>query len=149
DGMDAEDLQGSVTNVKDVIKDLPQAHSEVWDIFKSIKNKYDTEAYAVHLGDEEQRHLFYEKLSLFLRLFKLAMSTLDFNDLKNEAVIEKYKKDAKFLIQLRIDVKRRYYDDIDFKAYEPQVQKLIDKHITTDGEVLKITQPIDIFNKQQ
>ncbi|MBL1220276.1 type I restriction endonuclease subunit R [Chryseobacterium sp. L7] len=149
DGIEKDDAKGSVTNVQDIIKDLPQAHSEVWDIFTNIKNKYDTEAYAVELRLEDKRHLFYEKLSQFLRLFKLAMSTIEFNDVKNDAVIEKYKKDAKFFIQLRIDVKRRYFDDIDYKAYEPQVQKLIDKHLTTDGEMLKITEPIDIFNKQQ
>lgn len=149
DEMNPDDVKGSVTNVKDIIKDLPQSHSEVWDIFSGIKNKYDTEAYAVHLGDEEQRYLFYEKLSKFVRLFGLAMATIEFNDVKNDIVIEKYKKDIKFFVQLRIDVKRRYYDEIDFKAYESQVQKLIDKHITTDGEVLKITEPIDIFNKQE
>lgn len=149
DEMNPDDVKGSVTNVKDIIKDLPQVHSEVWDIFSAIKNKYDTEAYAVHLGDEEQRHLFYEKLSKFIRLFSLAMATIEFNDVKNDAVIEKYKKDSKFFIQLRIDVKRRYFDQIDYKAYESQVQKLIDKHITTDGEILKITEPIDIFNKQE
>lgn len=149
DEMNPDDIKGSVTNVRDIIKDLPQAHSEVWDIFSGIKNKYDTEAYAVHLGDEEQRHLFYEKLSKLVRLFGLAMATIEFNDVKNDEVIEKYKKDIKFFTQLRIDVKRRYFDDIDFKEYEPQVQKLIDKHLTTDGEILKITQPIDIFNKQQ
>lgn len=149
DGIEKDDAKGTVTNVKDVIKDLPQAHSEVWDIFKNIKNKYDTEAYAVELNLEDKRHLFYEKLSKFLRLFKLAMSTLEFNDIKNDSVIEKYKNDAKFFIQLRIDVKRRYFDDIDYKAYEPQVQKLIDKHLSTDGEMLKITEPIDIFDKQQ
>lgn len=149
DEMNPDDVKGSVTNVKDIIKDLPQVHSEVWDIFSCIKNKYDTEAYAVHLGDEEQRHLFYEKLSKFIRLFSLAMATIEFNDVKNDAVIEKYKKDSKFFIQLRIDVKRRYFDQIDYKAYEAQVQKLIDKHITTDGEILKITEPIDIFNKQE
>lgn len=149
DEMNPDDVKGSVTNVKDIIKDLPQVHSEVWDIFSAIKNKYDTEAYAVHLGDEEQRHLFYEKLSKFIRLFSLALATIEFNDVKNDTVIEKYKKDSKFFIQLRIDVKRRYFDQIDYKAYEAQVQKLIDKHITTDGEILKITEPIDIFNKQE
>ncbi|MGL5233592.1 MAG: restriction endonuclease subunit R, partial [Empedobacter falsenii] len=94
-------------------------------------------------------HLFYEKLSMFIRLFGLAMATVEFNDVKNDDIIEKYKKDIKFFTQLRIDVKRRYFDEVDYKAYEAQVQKLIDKHITTDGEILKITEPIDIFNKQE
>ncbi len=147
--LDKEDVKGSVTNVNELINQLPQAYSELWDVFKTVKNKFDTEAYAVLLGDEEMRHTFYEKLSKFLRLFNLAMSTVQFNDSKNDEIIEKYKKESKFFIQLRIDVKRRYFDDIDYKEYEKQVQKLIDKHIVTDGEVLKITQPIDIFNKQQ
>ena len=149
DDMNPDDVKGSVTNVKDIINDLPQAHSDVWSLFKVIKNKYDSEAYAVLLGDEEQRHLFYEKLSMFIRLFGLAMATVEFNDVKNDDIIEKYKKDIKFFTQLRIDVKRRYFDEVDYKAYEAQVQKLIDKHITTDGEILKITEPIDIFNKQE
>ncbi|MGU9937087.1 type I restriction endonuclease subunit R [Empedobacter brevis] len=147
--LDKEDVKGSVTNVNELINQLPQAYSELWDVFKTVKNKFDTEAYAVLLGDEEMRHTFYEKLSKFLRLFNLAMSTVQFNDSKNDEIIEKYKKESKFFIQLRIDVKRRYFDDIDYKEYEKQVQKLIDKHIVTDGEVLKITKPIDIFNKQQ
>ncbi|MBW1619536.1 type I restriction endonuclease subunit R [Empedobacter falsenii] len=147
--LDKDDVKGSVTNVNELINQLPQAYSELWDVFKTVKNKFDTEAYAVLLGDEEMRHTFYEKLSKFLRLFNLAMSTVQFNDSKNDEIIEKYKKESKFFIQLRIDFKRRYFDDIDYKEYEKQVQKLIDKHIVTDGEVLKITQPIDIFNKQQ
>ena len=34
--------------------------------FKTVKNKFDTEAYAVLLGDEEMRHTFYEKLFCFI-----------------------------------------------------------------------------------
>ena len=52
-------------------------------------------------------------------------------------------------MRLRVDVTRRYYDDIDYREYEPQVQKLIDKHITTEGDVLKITQLVNIFDKEE
>ena len=38
---------------------------------------------------------------------------------------------------------------MDFKEYEAQVQKLIDKHITTDGQVLKITELVNIFDKEE
>ena len=77
------------------------------------------------------------------------MASIEFNDSKNEKTIDKYKKDCKFFLQLRIDVKRRYYDDIDISAFEPQIQKLIDKHITTEGEVLKITELVNIFDKDK
>lgn len=146
---DQEELVGTIININKEIEKLPQAHSELWDVFKTIKNKYDAEAYSELLSDESVRHSYYEKLSAFVRLFKLAMASIEFNDSSNEKTIDKYKKDAKFFLQLRIDVKRRYFDDIDYKEYEPQVQKLIDKHITTEGEVLKITELVNIFDKEK
>lgn len=146
---DAEDLAGSWTNIVEEIKKLPQAHSEVWDIFKTIKNKYDEPAYEELLSDEAIRHQFYEKVSAFARLLKLALSSIDFANTTPERQIDKYKSDLKFFLALRISVKRRFSDDIDYKEYEPQVQKLIDKHITTQGEVLRITDLVDIFDKEQ
>jgi type I restriction enzyme R subunit len=144
-----DELSGTIININKEIEKLPQAHSELWDIFKTIKNKYDAEAYSELLIDESIRHPFYEKLSAFVRLFKLAMASIEFNDIKNEKTIDKYKKDSKFFLQLRVDVKRRYFDDLDYAAYEPQVQKLIDKHITTEGEVLKITELVNIFDREK
>lgn len=146
---DAEDLAGSWTNIVEEIKKLPQAHSEVWDIFKTIKNKYDEPAYEELLSDEAIRHQFYEKVSAFARLLKLALSSIDFAKNTPEKQIDKYKSDLKFFLALRVSVKRRFSDDIDYKEYEPQVQKLIDKHITTEGEVLRITDLVDIFDKEQ
>lgn len=146
---DAEDLAGSWTNIVEEIKKLPQVHSEVWDIFKTIKNKYDEPAYEELLSDEAIRHQFYEKVSAFARLLKLALSSIDFANNTPEKQIDKYKSDLKFFLALRVSVKRRFSDDIDYKEYEPQVQKLIDKHITTEGEVLRITDLVDIFDKEQ
>lgn len=149
DDYDQEDLQGTVTNINEEIKKLPQAHSEVWDLFKTIANKYDETAYEEMLADEAIRHSFYEKVSTFVRLLKLALSSFDFATKTPEQQILKYKKDAKFFLGLRVSVKRRYSDDIDYKEYEPQVQKLIDKHITTDGEVLRLTELVNIFNQEE
>ncbi len=146
---DEEELTGTIININKEIEKLPQSHSELWDVFKTIKNKYDAEAYSELLSDESIRHSFYEKLSAFVRLFKLAMASVEFNDSSNEKKIDKYKKDAKFFLQLRIDVKRRYFDEIGYKEYELQVQKLINKHITTEGEVLKITELVNIFDKEK
>jgi type I restriction enzyme R subunit len=144
-----DELDGTIININKEIEKLPQAHSDVWAIFKSIKNKYDTEAYAEYLNDESIRLEFYEKLSNFTRLFKLAMASVEFNDASNEVAINKYRKDAKILLQLRVDVKRRYNDELDYAAYEKQIQKLIDKHITTDGQILRITELVNIFDKEK
>lgn len=146
---DAEDLEGTLTNISEEVKKLPQAHSEVWDIFKEIKNKYDEGAYEELLKDEAIRHVFYEKVSVFARLLKLALSSFEFIRTTPEKQINKYKQDAKFFLGLRVSVKRRYYDDLEYKEYEPQVQKLIDKHITTEGDVLRLTELVNIFDKEQ
>ena len=146
---DEEELAGTLTNINVEIEKLPQAHSELWDIFKEVRNKYDEPAYEELLNDEAKRYSFYEKLSAYARLLKLALSSYEFSVKAPEKQIEKYKKDAHFFLSLRVSVKRRYSDDIDFKEYETQVQKLIDKHITSDGEVLKITQLVNIFDKEQ
>lgn len=146
---DAADLEGTLTNISEEIKKLPQAHSEVWDIFKEVKNKYDEPAYEELLQDEAIRHIFYEKVSGFSRLLKLALSSFEFISKTPEQQINKYKQDAKFFLGLRISVKRRYFDDLEYKEYEPQVQKLIDKHITTEGEILRITEMVNIFDKEE
>lgn len=149
DAFNKEDLEGTMTNISEEIKKLPQAHSNVWDIFKTIKNKYDEPAYEELLQDEAIRHVFYEKVSAFARLLQLALSSIDFINNTPESQINKYKQDAKFFLGLRVSVKRRYFDDVEYKEYEPQVQKLIDKHITTEGEMLRITDVVNIFDKEQ
>ena len=146
---DEEELQGTVTKLVNELENLPQAHSEVWDIFKNIQNKYDEPAYEELLVDPAYRYLFYDKLSVFSRLLKLAMSSYEFMTITPEKQIDKYKKDAKFFLALRVSVKRRYSDEIDYAEYESQVQKLIDKHISTQGEVLKITSLENIFDPKE
>ena len=145
---DLEDIQGTFTNITEELKKLPQSHSEVWDIFKTIKNKYDEPAYEELLQDESIRHTFYEKVSVFARLLRLALSSFDYVS-ANEQQLAKYKKDAKFFLVLRVSVKRRYFDELEYKEYEPQVQKLIDQHISTEGETLKITDMVNLFDKEE
>ncbi len=70
---DAEDLEFTLVNILEEIKKLPQAHSELWDIFKTVPNKYDEPAYEEALRDDAIRAGFYDKLSVFARLLKLAL----------------------------------------------------------------------------
>jgi type I restriction enzyme R subunit len=142
-------LIGTLTNITKEIEKLPQAHSELWDIFKEVKNRYDEPAYEELLSDEAKRHSFYDKLSVYLRILKLALASFEFTSNTAEKQVEKYKKDAEFFLALRVSVKRRYSDELDYREYEAQVQKLIDKHIISDGDVLKITDLVNIFDKEE
>lgn len=145
---DEEDLAGTLTNILEEIKKLPQKHSDLWDIFKTIANKRDAEAYQQLLKDEAIRVLFYDKLAAFAKGLKLALSSIQFHRDVEEKTINRYKEDLTMFLKLRLAVVERYSDEIDYKQYEGQIQKLIDTHITTE-KIETITELVNIFDKEK
>ncbi len=145
---DDDDLIGTLTNITDEIRKLPQKHSELWDIFKTVSNKRDAEAYQLLLKDEAIRVIFYDKLASFAKGLKLAFSSIQFYKEVEEKTIERYKDDLAMFLKLRLAVIERYSDKINYKQYEGQIQKLIDTHITTD-KVETITELVNIFDKEK
>jgi len=147
DEFDSEDLQGTFTDIEEETKKLPQKHSELWDLFKEVANKRDAEPYQQILRDDAKRVLFYDKLSAYARILKMALSSIEFHNSTDENLIQVYKDDLAFFMKLRIAVSQRYSDTIDYKKYEGQIQKLIDTHITTE-KVESITELVNIFDKE-
>lgn len=145
---DDKDIEGALTDISEEIEKLPQRYSELWDIFKTIRNKRDEEAYEQLLAEEEIRQRFYTKLSAYTRNLGVAVSSIRFNEQTPEEQLERYKKDLAFFQKLRVSVKKRYADEIDYKEYEAKVQKLINTHVHSD-EVLQITELVNIFEKDK
>ena len=145
---DEEDLAGTLINISEEIKKLPQKHSDLWDIFKAIANKRDAEDYQVLLKDEAIRVLFYHKLAAFAKGLKLALSSIQFHKDVDEKIIDRYKSDLAMFLKLRSAVVERYSDEIDYKQFEGQIQKLIDTHITTE-KIETITELVNIFDKDK
>ena len=145
---DDEDLAGTLTNISDEIKKLPQKHSDLWDIFKTITNRRDAEAYQQLLKDEAIRVLFYDNLAAFAKSLKLALSSIQFHKNVEEKTINRYKEDLTMFLKLRMAVLERYSDVINYKQYEGQIQKLIDTHITTE-RIETITELVNIFDKDK
>ncbi|MCK9421457.1 MAG: HsdR family type I site-specific deoxyribonuclease [Bacteroidales bacterium] len=145
---DLDDLGQTLTNIIDEVRKLPQIHSELWDIFKTITNKRDAEAYQQFLKDESIRVVFYDKLLAFARRLKLAFSSIQFHKETDEKTIDRYKEDLAFFLKLRCAVLQRYSDDVDYRQYEGQIQKLIDTHVQTD-DVKPVTDLVNIFEKER
>ncbi len=145
---DEEDLDGTLVNIADEIKKLPQKHSELWDIFKTIANKRDAEAYQLLLKDEAIRSQFYDKLAAFAKGLKLALSSIQFHNEVDEKIRNRYKEDLTMFLKLRLTVVKRYSDSVDYSQYDGQIQKLIDTHITTE-KVEVITELVNIFDKEK
>jgi type I restriction enzyme R subunit len=145
-GFDEKDLEGTIEDVAGEVANLPQKHSELWDVFRNVKNRLDEEEYEKLLADDDLRSQFYGKLCAYHRTLSIALSTMEFLRNTSEKQQERYKKDAAFFLKLRASVKKRYAEEIDFKEYEKRVQKLLDTHVTAEG-VEQITPQVNIFER--
>ncbi len=146
---DEDDLnvfRETLVPVSDKIAELPQRHSDLWELFKMIPNKRDLEAYAQSLRMEDRRHEFYDRLTAFSSVLQLALSTKEFFETTDEKAIHRYKDDLNMFAKLRTAVQLRYSDTIDYKKYEARIEKLINHHVESDA-VKVITNLVNIFDK--
>lgn len=147
EGFEEQDISGALHSVKEAVNGLPQKYSDLWDLFKEIKNTYDEEAYEVLLGDKEVRDEFYERLADYSKALHLALSTEFFVMSEDEAQLERYKNTLKRFQKLKAAVKFRYQEAIDYRDYEPKIKKLLDTHIQAN-EVIQLHAPINIFDNE-
>ncbi|MBN2424724.1 MAG: type I restriction endonuclease subunit R [Calditrichaceae bacterium] len=143
---DREDLLNILTDVQIEVSKLPERYSLLWDTFKEVKNRRDEEEYELLLANAELRNQFYERLSAYARTLSIALSSTHFLERTEPGKIDEYKRDLKFFSKLRLSVRRRYAEEIDFSEYEPKIQKLLDTHIGA-GEVETLTPLVNIFDK--
>ncbi len=129
EGYEASDLLGTVHDVRAEIAKMPQLHNQLWDLFKSVKNKKDMEQFEQFLADEAIRHEFYERIRAFSRCLHISLSSDKLLDVFDEAKIDAMKRDWKQFSELRRAVQLRYQETVDVKEFEPKIQKLLDDHV--------------------
>lgn len=147
EGFDEEDLAGTLLSVHEEVAKLPQQHSDLWDLFKEVKNQHDEEAYEMLLADDALREVFYGRLATYGKTLSMALSTERFIMNTPEVRQQQYKDDFKRFRQLKAAVKLRYAESIDYRDYEPKIQKLLNTHITAN-EVTQLNEPVNIFDEQ-
>lgn len=145
EGFEESDLAGALTSINDEVRQLPQRHAELWDVFKTVANRQDEEAFEQLLADERIRENFYERLSAYAKTLAIAMSSEEFITTTPENRFKAYKSDLKRFTNLKAAVKLRYAESIDYRDYEPKIQKLLDTHISAN-EVLRLNEPVNIFD---
>jgi type I restriction enzyme R subunit len=146
EGFEAEDLAGTVHDIREEIRKLPQLHEQLWDLFKPIKNKKDMEQFEQLLADEAVRHDFYERLRAFSRCLHICLSSDKLLEVFDDAKIAGMKRDWKQFNELRRSIQLRYQEVVDLKEFEPKIQKLLDDHVvampaTTIIELVNINDP--------
>jgi len=144
---DEQDIEGTLTSIHQETAKLPQAYSDLWDLFKEVKNRYDEEAYELQLSDAELREEFYQRLADFSNLLALALSTEQFMINTPDEKLMQYKNTLKRFHNLKASVKLRYAESIDYRDYEPKIKKLLDTHIEAN-QVIRLNEPVNIFDEK-
>jgi type I restriction enzyme R subunit len=142
----AAHLQEVMTPLEDAARQLPQRHSDVWEVFKTVANKHDQESMERYLGAEVERRRFYERLTVFAKTLRLALASVTFHEKTDPALIERYRRDLKYFMQLRASVAGRYAETVDFKQFQGPIQKLLDMYVGA-GEIKTLVEPYSIFQK--
>ncbi len=143
-----DDLCRSLTPIEEEIRNLPQAHADLWAVFAEVKNRKDDEEFARCLAYEDRRDLFYERLGRFSRLFELAISSMRFLERTPEITVTRYRDDLRYFRKLQARIRQRYSEAVEYGQYERRVQELIDRYVGA-GEVTQVTKLVDIFDKEK
>ncbi|HEY5892675.1 MAG TPA: HsdR family type I site-specific deoxyribonuclease [Chthoniobacterales bacterium] len=144
---DQEDLEGTLTDVAEELKRLPGLHDALWDLFREVRNKKDEEGFELALEKPEHRDEFYTRLSKFCRALKLALASIHWLTATPAATADRYKRDAVFFQKLRASVKIRYAEEVDYRDYEQQIQKMLTTYVQAD-EVIQVVEPVNIFERE-
>lgn len=140
-------LQEVLQPLEHAVRELPQRHSDVWEVFKTVARKDDQEAMEQYLGVEAERQRFYERLTAFANTLRLALACVEFHEDTDPEKIARYRRDLKYFMQLRASVARRYAETVDFKQYQAPIQKLLDTYVGA-GQVETLIEPVSILDKE-
>lgn len=146
EGFEETDLTGALSSIHEQTRALPQRHADLWDLFKTVKNRHDEEGFELLLADVKLRAGFYERLSAYGRTLAIALSSERFITETPEQKLRAYKNDLKRFVNLKAAVKLRYAESVDYRDFEPRIQKLLDTHISA-SEVVQLNAPVDIFDE--
>ena len=146
EGFAIEDIEGTIVNTELEIKELAQRHANVWEVFKEVKNKSDTESLQRHLEPLDRRQDFYKKLTSFSTTLQIANGNAKFQDETPVETKNMYQRDFKMFIELRAAVKQRYGETVDYSTYEKQIRNMVNKYVGAE-QVKIIIQQTDVFDE--
>ena len=146
-GFAHQDVEDTLTNVDEEIAKLSQRHTNVWEVFKEVKNTNDIEALARHLEPLDGRQDFYAKLNIFAKTWQLASSNAKFLTDTPQGVKDRYGEDFRTFVKLRAAVKQRYGEVVDYSNYEKQLINMVNKSVKAEP-VKTIIEQTSIFKKE-
>lgn len=147
EGFDEEDLQGTVVDIREEVRKVPSRLSDLWDVFKGVKNKKDIEELERHLAPKDVRDMFYTRLTNYAKALQVALSSDEFYDEFTSSQIEEFRKELRDFTKMKVSVQQRYAEVVSYKEYEPRVRKLLDTYVQADY-IEQLTKEVNIFDQK-
>jgi type I restriction enzyme R subunit len=148
DGYDRGDIANAILGAGDQKLKLERAHQELRAIFEGKDfDRNSSEGWQGVLADDGMRKTFYEKLSVFSRLFDLAMGSYALYNSIGYDRIRQYKQDVLDFQKLRGAVLLRYNEKVDFSRYEDGIRSLLNNFVLSEpGQI--IVEPVSIHDTE-
>lgn len=140
-----EETASAIHQIDDEINKLPQYYADLVGMFSSISNRLDLKAYEDVLWEKRDREKFYERLGRFGRTLHLALSSVDYQLKASESEIKKYKDELRFFERLKLNMKQVFAESIDYRDYEPKIQKLLNTHVLAQS-IETVIEPVSIYD---
>ncbi len=153
-GYDEAELAKTVTDLRSEVETLPHKHTAVLDLFaqKGLPEPdrdADLEAYLDALQHENERHDFYERLTVFANTLDLALASLHFHEtprLKSREAV--YRDHLRFFQRLRRAAQTRFAERTDHREYQARLRRLLDRFVHVE-DVLPLTErAVNIFDPE-
>jgi len=148
ENFDNGEIKGAVVDVISCVGNIRETYSNLLDIFGDIRNSKDTTEFEDVLEDDKKRECFYAALCNFGKALAMILNSEKVYAALSKDEIKRYKNAFAFFSKVRRSVKIRYADAIDNKEYEPQMQNLLDMHLSVVG-IKQITNPVDILDNDE
>jgi type I restriction enzyme R subunit len=137
-----------VVDIISCVGKVREEYSRLLDVFCDLRDSKDTEVLEVMLADDDKREAFYATLCSFGKALSMVLNSEKVYEVIPKDEVERYKSAFVFFSKMRRSVKIRYADAIDSTEYEPQMQKLLDTHLSVSA-LKQITNPVDILNRDE
>lgn len=140
------DVKSALIDVDEKVGELKQKYDELTDIFRGVPT--DHQALLESLRDDPTRVQFNDRMNEFLKVFAECLSLESFAGKFDPAEIERYKRDAKKLQELKKSAALQYGDQVDLRKYQLELVKILDENIRA-GEAEVLTSEIEITDRDK
>lgn len=137
---DPDDIRSALIDAKQKKDELESKYADLLDIFKEFKTSHECVEF---LQDEAERRKFYDSYNSMLNIYS------EYANLReaDTELVSRCQRELKKFAEIKKDANVLYDEKLDLRAYERELARILDQHITADQAII-LTEKIEISNSK-